>query len=289
MAKNYFYASTSDTNLAKQIMAGCCNVFIQKHEYRGTALLNLNAGGDDYLLLDDSDAAANDDYNSSVADNLFIIDNNSKLARGKVKDTFSDTGGTEISFEASDMVLVEDGLSAPTLTDENTYTVVVLSGSNTNLFGDYFGLHDDSLELDTTIESEPLEVCTPQGTMVEIAENPTKRMCNVTGATFNVPNKDVISKVLNMIKYGDNTTSGKEEYHGGSAPNINVFYQITLLGIDFVNKNLGFTLFKGQLIPNAAIGFSGTGWKKVSWQYKGKRDEVRDSYEVDMFKYLRYS
>lgn len=287
MAKNYFYTSVSDPDIAKEIVGGCGKVYIQKHEYEGNAVMNYNAGGTSYLLLADSDAGSNDDYNSSVADNLYIVDDNSLLARGKVIDTFADTGGTEVSFNANAMVLVSDGVTAPTFTDGTTYTVQVLSGSNTNLFGDFFGEMNDSLELDNSIETSPLEICTEEGTIVELAEKPTRRMATITGATFNVPNEDVQSKVLNLEQYGNNSTAGRYEYHGGSAPDIQKYYQITLKTVDWDSKNIALQLFKAQLINNGALVWGGTDWKVVPWQAKGKRDVIRDSYAVDMTKIIR--
>jgi len=287
MAKGYFYSSTADTDLAKELLAGCGEIYIQKHEYSGTAVLNLNGAGDDFLLLDDDDAAANDDYNSSAADNLYIVDDNGKLAVGKVKDTFADTGGTEISFDSTAMKLVSDGVTGPTLTDGGSYTVLVLSGSNTNAYGDYMGYMDDSVEWDTAIETEPLEVCNIEGAMVEIAENATKRSNTLSGSTYNVPNTDVLSKIMNMVAYGQNTAARKE-YHGGSAPNISNYYQMTILTKDWDDKYIAIQLFKGQLMADGSLTVTGKGWKTVKWTFKGKRDAMRDSYSTDMFRFIRY-
>ena len=285
MAKNYFYTNTSDTDLAKEILHGCGELYIQKHEYSGLATLTLVPGGNDTLVLVDSGAAADDDYNSTTADNLYIIDDNGVLARGNVIDTFSESTGTLIEFEADDMVLVSDGATAPTLTDGTEYTVLVLSGSNSNLFGDYFGYMNDSVEFDPTTETDPLERCSIDGTLVEVAEAVSKRTLMLSGATFNVPNNDVISKVLNMELYGLQT--GQSEYHGGFSPNISQFYQVTIITKDWDGNYIAFQIFKGQLINNGAIGFTGTGWKTVSWQYKGKQDQMRDSTLVNGFRYIK--
>ena len=48
-------------------------------------------------------------YNSSVADNLYIIDDNSALARGNVIDTFSESTGTLIEFEANNIYILDIG------------------------------------------------------------------------------------------------------------------------------------------------------------------------------------
>lgn len=285
MGKQLFYSSPSDTDLAKELLHGCGELYVQKHEYSGLATLTLVPAADDTLVLDDGGVAGDDDYNSSKAENLFIIDDNGVLARGKVKNTFSESTGTLIEFEADDMVLVSDGATAPTLTDGGSYTVLVLSGSDVNLFGVYFGYMDDSVEFDPTTETDPLERCTIEGTMVEVAEAVSKRVLSLTGATYNVPNNDVISKVLNMEKYGLNV--GQSEYHGGFAPNINRFYQMTLLTKDWGGEYIAFQLFKGQLINSGAIGFTGTGWKTVSWTFKGKEDTIRDSTLVNGFRFIK--
>ena len=285
MPGNYFYTNTSDTDLAKELLHGCGQLYIQKHEYSGTATLTLVPGGNDTLVLADSGVAADDAYNSSVADNLYIIDDNSVVARGNVIDTFSESTGTLVEFEADDMVLVSDGATAPTLTDGSTYTVLILSGSDNCTFGDYFGYMDDSVEFDPTTETDPLERCTIDGTIVEVAEAVNKRTLMISGATFNVPNNDVISKVLNMELYGLNT--GQTEYHGGFSPDISVFYQMTIVTKDWDGNYIAFQLFKGQVINNGAIGFTGTGWKTLNWQYKGKEDSIRDSTAVNGFRYIK--
>jgi hypothetical protein len=285
MPGNYFYTNTSDANLAKELLHGCGELYIQKHEYSGTATLTLVPGGTDTLVLSDSGVAADDAYNSTSADNLYIVDDNGKCARGKVSDTFSESTGTLIEFEADDMVLTEDGATAPTLTDGTSYTVLVLSGSNNNMFGDYMGYMDDSVEFDPTTETDPLERCTRDGTMVEVAEAVNKRSLMVSGATFNVPNTDVISKVLNMVQYGLNT--GQSEYHGGFSPDISTYYQLTILTKDWDGNFIAIQLFKGQLINNGALGFTGTGWKTVPWQFKGKEDTVRDSTAVNGFRFIK--
>jgi hypothetical protein len=284
---DYFYSSTADPNLARELLAGCADLYIQKEEFIGEAIFGAGASGDDKMILDDGDAAITDQYNSTVADNLYITDDNGKLARGKVDDTIADTSGTEIVFDSASMVLVSDGKTAPTFTDGETYNVKVLSGSNKNLFGDYFGYTDDSVEWDNSIETEPLEVCNEDGAMVEIAENATKRMNAMNGATFNVPNSDVISKIMNMEKYGLNEGT-TEEYHGGSAPDISKYYMLTGVMKDWVGKKLAIQLFRGQLFASGAVPLSGTGWKKISWNFKGKRDPLRDSYAVDMFRFIRF-
>ena len=286
MAGQYFYTTTTDANLVNDLLAGCGELYIQRHEYQGTATLTLVGGGNDTLTLNDSGVAADDAYNSSVADNLYIIDDNGALARGKVIDTFSESTGTLVEFEANNMVLVSDGLTAPTLSDATDYTVQILSGSNNNLFGDFFGYMDDSVEWDPTPETEPLEVCNIYGQMVEVAEKVNKRMNTLVGATFNVPNSDVVSKVLNMEQYGLNNST-QSEYHGGSSPNINVFYQITVKSIDWNDANLAWQLFKGQLMNNGAIAFTGTSWKSISWIWKGKRDTMRASNRYDYFRFIR--
>ena len=285
MAKNYFFESTSDADLAKDLLAGAAELYIQKQEFSGTAVLTLVGGGNDTLILADGGAAADDDYDSSAADNLLIVDDNGVLARGKVIDTMSESAGTQLTFEASNMVLVSDGVTAPTFTDGATYTVRVLSGSNTNQFGVFFGYTDDSVEFDATTETEPLEIVNIEGQTEEVAEKVNKRAVTMKGATYNVPNSDVLSKIMNMESYGLNTATHKE-FHGGFSPNIQSFYQMTALTKDWQGNNVAVQIFKAQLKNDGAIALGGASWKSIKFSLNGKKDELRDSVKVNAFSIL---
>jgi len=288
MPGNTFYENTSDTDLAKEIIGGCSELYIMKHSYTGLATLTLSGAGTDTLVLVDSGSAADDAYNSTMADNLYIEDDNGFLARGKVTDTFQESTGTLIEFEADNMVLVSDGATAPTLTDATSYNVRILSGSNKNLFGDYFGYTDDSVEFDSTPETEPLEVCNIEGQMEEIAEKVSKRILTLSGATYNVPNSDILKTVMSMEQYGLNNTT-KSEFHGGFSPNISNYYQITALTKTFDGKYLAVQIFKQQVMNNGAWTLTGSGWKTLSFTAKGKKDELRDSVTTNGFRILIWS
>jgi len=286
MAKNYFYNSVSDADLVKELLAGACELEIQRFEYEGLGTLYLHAGNDELVITDTS--FSDDDLNSSVADNIHIIDDNGLCARGKVIDTIAETGRTILMIETNDMVLVSDGVTVPTFTDGTEYTVQILSGSNTNLFGDYFGYNDDGVEFDSSPETLPLVIVNIEGQEEEVAEKVTKRILTLVGNTFNVPNSDIISKVMNMEQYGLNNATQKE-YHGGFSPNISDFYQITAKLKVWDGENFAVQLFKGQLMANGAMAISGTEWKMVGFQFKGKKDTIRDNVQVNGFRILKWS
>jgi hypothetical protein len=284
----YFYDDTSDTDLNNELLAGCAELYIQKREFSGNGVLNTVGGGNDELQLVGTSGASNDAYNSTQGLNLYIIDDNSKLAAGKVVDTIGGTGETVVVFDSSTMVLVEDGTTAPTFTDATTYKCKVLSGSNKNEFGDYFGYTDDSLEFDNTPETEPLEICNIDGQLEEKDEVVTKANVLLTGATFNVPNKDIVSKVMNATQYGLNTAT-QDEFHGGFSPDISARYEITAKTKDRAGSTLAIQLFEVQLLLNGALALSGAGWKSISFQAKGKSDNLRDSNVVNAYRILRRS
>lgn len=288
MAAKYHYSSTSDTNLAKEIMAGCCELYLQLWEYEGKGTINLNAGGYDSVKIVDSGACDDDKYNSSEADNFYIHDDNGALARGKIIDTRYETDGCVLLFEADDLILVSDGATAPTLTDDTEYDVEVLSGSNEKEFGDYFGYTDDSVEFDPTPEKEALKICNIEGQMEKIKEIVTERKLALNGSTYNVPNSDILKNILNMETYGLNDATHKE-FHGGFSPNIEKYFQLTSLMKDVSGNYFAVQLFKIQLTNNGALGFSGTGWKTVSFIGEGCKDALRDSVRVNGFRVLIWS
>jgi hypothetical protein len=281
----YFYTSTSDTDLNDELLAGCAELYIQKREFNGTAVFNAVGTDTDELQLVGTSGASNDAYNSTVANNLYIEDDNGALAVGKVIDTIGGTGETVVVFDSASMTLVSDGTTAPTLTDGATFNVKVLSGSSTNQFGDYFGYTDDSLEFDNTPETEPLEICNIDGQLEEKDEVVTKANVLLTGATFNVPNSDVISKIMNASLYGLNNATNKE-YHGGFSPDISGRYEITAKTKDRAGSILAIQIFEVQLLLNGALPLSGAGWKSISFQAKGKADGLRDSNEVNAYRIL---
>jgi hypothetical protein len=242
------------------LLAGCARLWIQERKFLGNGVLDAQGGGADELQLVTDTGVANDLYNSSAADNLYIVDDNSKLARGKVIDTIGGTGDAVVVFDAASMVLVEDGATAPTLTDGTTYSVKVMSGSNTNTYGDYFGYTDDSVEFDPTPETEPLEVCNLVGALEEVDEVVTKRNIIVNGSSYNVPNGDIISKILNAVQYGLNDAT-QEEYHGGFGPDISAAFQLTGEMQDRNGRTFIIQWFNGQIINNGALPLTSTGWK----------------------------
>jgi hypothetical protein len=281
-----FFTDTADADLVKDLLAGCAENYIQEQKFSGSGVLNLAGVGADELQLVGTAGDSNDAYNSTACDNLYIKDDNGKLARGKVIDTIGGTGETVVVFDSASMVLVEDGTTAPTFTTGTTYTAKVYSGSNVNTFGDYFGYTDDSVEFDNTPETEPLEICNIDGQLEEVDEVVTKANVILSGATFNVPNTDVISKIMNATQYGLNDAT-QAEYHGGFSPDISSRYMWTAKTKDRNGKFMYIQIFNVQLMLNGALSLSGTGWKSISFQAKGKADTIRDSSGVNAYKIIK--
>jgi hypothetical protein len=280
----YFYTSKSDANLVKQLLAGCAELYVRKKEFSGTVKYNSVAGTDDEFQLISGTAVANDAYNNTVGFNFYCEDDNGALAYGTVIDTIGGTGDPVVVVDTTAMKLVSDGTTAPTFTDGTSYNGKVLSAA-ANTYGDYFGYTDDSVEFDNTPETEVLEICNIDGQLEEKDEVVTKANVMLSGATFNVPNSDVISKIMNATSYGLNDAT-QNEYHGGFSPDISTRYELTALTKDRQGKEMAIQLFDGQFKLNGALALSGTGFKSISFEFKGKADSLRDSNAVNAYRII---
>lgn len=191
------YTNKQDTNLPKDFLLNQPDIYISKHEYEGTGVIDLTVPASATLTPAVSPTWTVDDFNSTVGINIEVIDDNGKLAYGSI----DDTDATSITFDSTALVLDEDGVTAPTFTDTNTYSFRVLSPSSVYKWGDFFGYIND-VSLGFEQESAEFKYGIPRELIVEdLIEN----INSLTGTMFSMQNENVLAAILGMIQFGNQT------------------------------------------------------------------------------------
>ena len=276
MAYSTFYTNTSDTDLDKEQLLKSPDIFIMKHIRENTGTLALSTSGDD-VITDTNAAFTVDGLISTVGLNLYMIDDNSKLAIGKI----SDNDATTFTFEADDMLLVEDGVTAPTFTNGETYSYRVLTPSSAYAYGPFLGY---SKELSFSSEPETVEL--KNGIPRElIREDLLENVEALTFALYNVTNSDIIAEVFRLTAYGSQT--GQYEGHHGTNSFNTDKYQITLSTTDVNSKAILYQFFKTGLRNTGEIALNEEDYKAYSVSAKLFKDSLRDSTSVNSWMYRK--
>jgi hypothetical protein len=224
MAVKTYFSSTSDTQLANTAVAKEANLFIQKYEYIGTGVLDLTVPATATLTPAVSPTWVVDSLNSTVANNLVLLDDNGVACSGKIDDTTA----TAITFDSTACLTDADGTTAGTWTDTNTYSFYALTPSSTAgaTYGPYYGyiegtqfsITDTFLEYKTSI---------PRKKKFQDLE---ERLATVTAGHINVASAEVLETIFNADLYGLQT--GQVSIGIGSEPDTNKFYRLTFVNAD---------------------------------------------------------
>ena len=227
MALSY-YSGINDVDIAKEVIAKTPDLYMQKREYFGTGVLAIETGGTSTLTPATSPNWSADEFNSTVADNLLIIDDNNVVATGKIVDT--DTGS--ITFDETALVLESDGATAPTLTAGNTYSFKIYTPSSTagNTRGPFFGLVEGA-ELNINDSFMKFKYSVPKRMLFKDLE---EREGQITGGQVNFTNEDVLQTIFGATAYGSQT--GQTSYAIGHNPDTDLFYRGTFIGEDRSNR-----------------------------------------------------
>jgi hypothetical protein len=229
MALSY-YTGLSDVEIAKEVIAKKPDIYIQKREWAGTGEYALiTTTGVSRLTPATSPGWTVDEFNSTVALNLLVLDDNNVVAHGKVVDTTADY----IEFNETELVLESDGATAPTFTAGSNYQFRIYSPSSTagNTYGPFFGLTEGS-ELNITDTFMKFKYSVPKQLLFKDLE---EREANITGGHVNFSGTDVAKTILGAVEYGSQT--GKVSLAVGSNPDTDLFYRPTFVGEDRSNRN----------------------------------------------------
>ena len=237
MAVKSWFLNLTDTNLEKDMMIRNPDMFIMKLEFIGQAVLS-TPGVTAVLTPTPASSFTIDEFISTVAKNLFIVDDNGKVARG----TVDDNDATTITFDSTiaGLNLEEDETSAAALTDTNTYDIYVGTPSAKNLEGPFFGFVEGQ-EINIVDEFAKFKYSTPRKLR---RKDLLERVGTMTGGVANFTNKDVFNSILNSDPYGKQVGQFSEGV--GFDPDTNKFYRVTLTGNDVTNRLVTIRIRKAQ-------------------------------------------
>nr|BDD44683.1 hypothetical protein 13 [Legionellales bacterium] len=228
MALSY-YTGLQDVNVAKEVIAKRPELYIQKREYSGTGEYALiSTTGTSRLTPATSPSWTVDEFNSTVANNLVVLDDNNVVAVGKVVDTTA----TYIEFDETALVLESDGATAPTFTAGSNYSFRVYSPSSTagNTYGPFFGLVEGA-ELNITDTFMKFMYSVPKQMLFKDLES---REAQITGGHVNFSGTDVAKTIMGAVEYGSQT--GQTSLAIGSNPDTDLYYRPTFVGEDRSNR-----------------------------------------------------
>jgi hypothetical protein len=239
MALTRFYDSgLADVDLAKEVLAKTPDIYIQKYEYIGSGVYAISTGGVSTLTPATSPSWSINAYASTVAKNLLIVDDNSKVAQGKVVSNIA----TAITFDETAMLLEEDETTAASLTAGSTYNFYVLTPSATTgqTYGPFVG-YTEGNELALTDTMMKFKYGQPRALKFKDLQ---EREGKITGGFVNWTNTDVIAALFGGVAYG--SQSAKYRYGVGHAPDTDVFYRLTFIGEDRNNRVFRIVVHKVQ-------------------------------------------
>lgn len=228
MALSY-YTGLSDPNISKDVIAKTPDLYIQKREYSGTGEYALiTTTGVSRLTPATSPGWTVDEFNSTVANNLLILDDNNVVAYGKVVDTTADY----IEFDETALLLESDNVTAPTLTAGTNYSFRIYSPSSTagNTYGPFFGLVEGA-ELNITDTFMKFKYSIPKQLLFKDLE---EREAQIVGGHVNFTNTDVAKTILGAVEYGSQTNQSSLAV--GSNPDTDLYYRPTFVGKDRDNR-----------------------------------------------------
>ena len=241
MALSYF-SSLQDVALSQDMIAKNPDLHIQKFEFIGSGVLDLTVPATATLTPATSPSWTIDEFNSTGISNLYVVDDNSKVAAALVDDTIA----TAITFDATATLLEEDGTTAASFTDTNTYDFYVLTPS-TSANGPFFG-YVEGAELTLTDEFMEFKYSRPRKL---IRQDLLERAGEISGGNVNFDNEDILRTIFNSDTYGDQT--GKFSHGVGSDPDTNKFYKLIFKGTDVNGRAITYVVRKAQFSLNGNL------------------------------------
>jgi hypothetical protein len=229
MALSY-YTGLNDVDINREVLAKRPELYIQKREFgdTGSYAIETTGGGTSSLTPTTSQSWTVNEFASTVADNLLVVDGNNVVATGKVTGNDEDS----IYFDESALVLESDGTTPATLVAGTSYSFRVYSPSSTagNTYGPFFGLVEGT-ELAINDTFMDFKYNRPRKLLFRDLE---EREASLTGGHVNFTGTDVAKTMFGMVEYGSQT--GQTSLALGSEPDTDVYYRPTLIGEDRNNR-----------------------------------------------------
>jgi hypothetical protein len=237
-----FYDNTADSDLLKDFQIRESDIFLQKEEFSGTAVY---ASAGQTFTPATSPSWAIDAYNSTVAANFLVIDDNGVVCSGKI----TDTTATAITVVIASVLLESDGATAGTFTNASTYTIRIFTPSSIAgaTYGPFFG-YTEGVEFTHAIETMQFDYSMPQET---IRRDVKKVMVSLKAGTVTGLDPDVTVALFGGAAYGLQTS--QTQYAFGSRPSLSNFYRVTLAGEDVDGKAVIIRVRRVQFNSNGNI------------------------------------
>lgn len=239
MARTY-YTNLSDIDLAREAVAKNPDLYLQYYEYIGSGVYSETTSTDATLTPSTSPSWTADEFISSTARNLLIVDDNSVVATALITDNDADS----VTFNSTGCLLESDGVTPASFTSSSTYDFYVLSPSNSYAYGPFMG-YVEGAELNLTDEMMTFKHSIPRKTKFQdLAE----RTGQITGGQVTFVNEDIIFSLFGADTYGSQTS--QYAYGIGSEPDTDRFYRITMLTQDRNQRALTIVCRKVQFALN---------------------------------------
>lgn len=253
MAIANYYSSLSDVNLAKDAVAKNSDLYIQKYEYIGTAVLDTSVTGANVLTMTGVSFVV-DELISTMAKNLVVLDDNGIPAQVEI----DDNDATTVTFDEANLLIDSDGVTAATLTDTSTYNIYVLTPSPDSVFGPFFG-YTEGLELNISDELMQFKYNMPKKLKFQ---DLSERTAELVGGNVDISNEDVLTTIFGAEQYGDQTTGFKIGI--GSDPDLNIYYRLTKLTEDREGRQIAMIMRKCQVSVTGSLDGSAESGHKMS-------------------------
>ena len=258
MAIKEYYVSNGDVKLAQDAVAKDTEMHIQEFIFLGTAVLDNTVPATATLTMTGV-AFVVDELISTLATNLYIKDDNTLVCATVVDSNDALT----VTFDSTTALQENDEATAGTFTDTNTYDVYILTPSNINAVGPFFGF-TEGLALNISDELMEFIYNTPGK---KIFTDLKMRTATIEGGNIDVSNKDVLQTIMGADEYGSQT--GQYALGIGSDPDFNRYYKVTMLTTDRKNRPLQIIANKTQPSITGAINEKAeSGHSKASFKFE---------------------
>lgn len=262
MADN-FYTGVGDNNAVLDRVIKSGDMYVQKFEYISVnnATLDISTPAVATLTLNDDNTFVADEFNSTAAYNLLIVDDNNKVAKAKIVDCALSSTDYVITFDSTACILEEDELTPATFTNGGTYQIEILTGDNTNEYGKFWGfINGNSLENGENYAEYKYGI--PQTLKFK---DLIERTFSLSGGTLEVANEDVFKALMNSVSYG--SQSGKWKQAVGFNPAARSYYRLAIVGSDGNNRIFKTVFRKGQFMVSGAIDYYSTDYKVIPYSF----------------------
>jgi hypothetical protein len=257
MAIQSFFTSPADVNLAKDVLTRQTDAYIQRKIYAGSGVYANTTAGTSTLTPATSPVWTISELVSTVAKNVFIVDNNGKVAAAKI----AANTATALTFDETACLLEEDEATAATFTPGSTYNFYVFTPCSVagQLYGPFFG-YGEGLEPNIEDDVITFKYGFPRKSKFSDLR---ERTGTLSGGHVNFIKKDIAKVLFDAEDFGDNSTGKSSVAIGsGSSCTAKPEYRLTLVGSDRACKTTAIIFRQltfraaGSFLSESADGYS---------------------------------